>query len=186
MVSIYAGTFVRRTLIALIVMISSANLACAASVPIPQEVASYIEDMKQSCKDAGGTPMAPEKTFLLSGHLKDAAHLDWAIDEGGFNCKGVWGFFSGAGGAQVEVFVGLPGNRARHASEHGANGMRLEHQIGHDTLWLHVGGPLCGQSGSPSYADSVQCERPLAWNNATGEFDFAPLSTIKILSRPKP
>jgi len=175
----------QRTLIAVIaVSVATSSLAYAASDPIPQAVAAYIDDMKQTCEDSGGTPIAPAKTFLLSGHFRDAAHLDWAIDEGGFNCQGAQSIFSGSGGAQVTVFDSSPGEGASQAFQHGAYGMRVEHRSSGDVLWLNVGGPLCGQSGSPSHADSIECKRPLLWTKTGQEFEFAPLSIIKIISRP--
>lgn len=175
----------RLILFAVTALSLASGFAYAASNRLPPEVSAHIEDMSQSCREAGGTPMAPQKGFLISGNLIGEGSTDWAIDEGKFNCDGAQDLFSGSGGSQIFVFAGIPGNEARQPFETGAYGMRLERRTGRDTLWIKVGGELCGQSGESSNADAIACERPLVWNKTTQQFDFAPLSTIKILGRPK-
>lgn len=172
----------QRISTAVIAVFCALGPAYAASVPLPQEVAAHIEDMKHSCREEGGTPLPPEKTFLVSGDLTGKGTTDWAIDEAGFNCDGASSIFGGSGGSQVYVFIGITGNRARQAFQQGADGMRLTRRGKHDTLWLTVGGPLCGQSGELSHADSVACERPLVWNEAAQKFDFAPFSAVRRLN----
>ena len=169
--------------IAFIAMLLTSGLASAAAVP--QEVAGHIDHMKELCEESHGTPMPPAPLFLVSGHLTGGGQMDWAIDEAGFVCDGARGIFSGTGGAQIFIFAGIAGGKAHQVFEHGAYGMRIERRKGHDTLWLRVGGPLCGQPGNPSHGDSIGCERPLVWNKAKDSFEFGPLSRVKILSRPK-
>jgi len=96
----------RRILIAGMAISLASGLACAATGPIPQEVAAHIEDMNQICREAGGTPAAPKIGLLVSGDLDGGGAVDWAIDEGRFNCDGAVSIFSGSGGSQVYVFVG--------------------------------------------------------------------------------
>ncbi len=129
--------------------------------------------------------MAPKGTFLISGQLKGDGFTDWVIDEGAFNCDGAAGIFSGSGGAQVHVFAGTSETRARESFVHGAYGMHLQHSNGRDILWLTVGGQLCGQSGYPSHAQTVQCERPLIWDKAAQTFNFGPLSMVQGPRQPK-
>jgi hypothetical protein len=170
----------------ILIMATAISLACAEPVPIPREVAAHIEGMKQSCRQLGGTPIAPKDTFLISADLKGDGLTDWAIDEGSFNCDGAWSIFSGSGGAQVYVFAGISRNKARQSFMHGADGMRLERESmrGRQILWLTVGGKLCGRSDPPTSTEAIRCERSLVWNKTTKQFEFAPLSTIKIYSKP--
>jgi hypothetical protein len=180
------GRTVHRSLIVAAASLLPYLAASAATPPMPAEVTAHIEGMKDSCRQAGGEPIEPKASFLISADLNGDGQTDWAIDEAGFNCDGAWSTFSGSGGSQVYVFAGMPGNTAPQAFVHGAYGMRLERTGGHSRLWLSVGGKLCGQSGLPSHAEAIQCERPLAWNKATRTFKFGPLSTIKILDRGGP
>jgi hypothetical protein len=170
----------------ILIIATAISLACAEPVPIPREVAAHIEGMKQSCRQLGCTPIAPKDTFLIGADLKGDGLIDWVIDEGGFNCDGAWSIFSGSGGAQVYVFAGMSRNNARQSFVHGAYGMRLERESvrGRQILWLTVGGKLCGRSDPPSNAEAIHCERSLIWNKTTKRFEFAPLSTIKIHSKP--
>jgi hypothetical protein len=165
-------------------MLAVGHIAWAAA--IPHEVSAHIEDMKALCRQSGGMPAVPKKGFLISGHLTDSGFMDWAIDEDRFVCVGAWSIFGGSGGSQIYVFVGQPGNEAEKAFNHGAFGFRIRRGRGRDTLWVNVGGPLCGQAGNPSHAESALCERPIVWDPALKHFDFAPLSTIHMFSRPRP
>jgi hypothetical protein len=165
--------------VAILALAFSAGSAEASA--LPDEVQKHIDDMRKSCRELGATPIDPEKGFLVSADLNGDGISDWAIDEGKFQCDGAWSAFSGSGGAQVYVYTGLPGNKARQAFVHGANGMRLERNVGRARLWLGVGGPLCGQAHPISNADAIPCERPLVWNKVSNKFEFAPLSTIKLI-----
>jgi hypothetical protein len=178
-------SFTRYALTTAMAISLAGQCACAASGPVPQEVAVHIEAMDRSCRDDGGTPMAPKGMFPISGQLKGDGYTDWAIDEGACNCDGAWSIFSGWGGALVYVFAGTSSTSARESFVHGSYGMRLQHSNGRDILWLKVGGQLCGQSGHPSHSQAVPCERPLIWDNSAQAFNFGPLSMIRGLRQPK-
>jgi len=55
--------------------------------------------------------------------------------------------------------------------------MHLERAAGRSRLWIMLG---CEPADASSRADAIPCEYPLAWNKATKQFEFAPLSTIKL------
>jgi hypothetical protein len=173
---------VYRFLIALASCLLSYAAALAATA-IPPEVSAHIEDMKKECRQFGGSPTEPADSFLISADLNGDGQTDWAIDEAGFNCDGAASIFGGSGGSQIYVFAGIAGNRARQAFMNGAYGMRVEGTAGHARLWLTVGGELCGQTGSFSHAEAIACERPLAWNKLTKQFEFAPLAAIKSIGQ---
>jgi hypothetical protein len=44
-----------------------------------------------------------------------------------------------------------------------------------------VSGADCGKKQAQDFASESFCERPLAWNAKTQAFDFAPLSTVKMI-----
>ena len=161
----------------------SAIPATASAVNVPLAVAAYEKQLADACREAGGTPGKPTAAFIAHGDLNGDGIDDWAVDEGGLNCKGAASIFAGSGGSQVIVFVGLPNGDARKAFQHGAYGMKLEVVGSSQTLWLRVGGPLCGQAGSPTHAEAMDCDRPIAWGKEHQRFDFAPLTSIRIPGR---
>jgi hypothetical protein len=154
--------------------------AIAAHVPVP--VAAYERQLADECRMAGGTPAQPSPGFVARGDLNGDGIDDWAFDESKFNCTAAAGIYGGAGGSQIVVFVGLPGGGARQAFQHGAYGMKLQRIGTTDTLWLRVGGPLCGQTGNTSHAEAISCDRPLTWDQARQSFDFAPLTRARFPS----
>jgi hypothetical protein len=171
-------------IVALMALIAAGTFPAAAfGSPAPAPIAAYEKQLADACREVGGTPAQPSPGFLVRGDLNGDGIDDWAFDEGKLNCTGAASIYGGSGGSQIVVFVGLPGGGAKQAFQHGAYGMRLERVGATDTLWLLVGGPLCGQAHPPSLADAISCERPIAWDQARQHFDFAPLSRARFPSR---
>jgi hypothetical protein len=146
---------------------------------MPLTIATYEHQLADLCRQLHGMPGVPKDTFVAHGDLNGDGIEDWAFDEGGFNCEGAASIFTGSGGSQVVVFIGLTNGDARIAFQHGAYGMRLERIGSRSILWLGVGGALCGQAGEPSHAEAIYCDRLLVWNMETKRFDFAPLVSIR-------
>ena len=48
-------------------------------------------------------------------------------------------------------------------------------------LWLTVSGAGCGKEPAADFASESFCERPLAWNAKKQAFDYAPVSTVKMI-----
>lgn len=156
--------------------------APAAGADVPQPVSSYEKGLAAGCREVGGRPAEPSPGFLVRGDLNDDGIEDWAFDEGKFNCTGAASLYDGSGGSQVVVFIGLPGGGAQQAFQHDAFGMRVERVGTAESLWLGVGGPLCGQSAPSSAADAIFCYRALAWDQEHERFVFAPLSGARFLN----
>jgi hypothetical protein len=150
---------------------------------VPASVDAYEKHLTDECREVGGIPAQPDVGFVARGDLNGDGIEDWAFDEGKLNCTGAASIYGGSGGSQIVVFVGVPGDGAKQAFQHGAYGMKLERVGAADTLWLLVGGPLCGQAHPSSRADAISCDRPLLWDQARGRFDFAPLSRARFPSR---
>jgi hypothetical protein len=169
-------------------------LGGATSAPLPKDVAAHVGEMDKSCEEEGGTPQPSGTWEPFEGHFKfqprrlvehvvlagSSAEV-WAIDEGRYRCggDGPASLFSGSGGSQVYVFVRMKDGAVKQAFRHGAYGASLKRIGSSSQLSLVVGGVLCGQVGDPTHADSINCERPLIWDNAAQKMDFAPLSQAK-------
>lgn len=164
---------------AMIVLLALGSSVAAAGIRVPNLVSSYENGLAAQCREVGGTPAEPSPGFLIRGDLNRDGIGDWALDEGKFNCTGAASLYGGSGGSQVVVFLGLPGGGAKQAFQHGAFGMRLERVGTAETLWLEVGGSLCGQSAPASLADATFCYRPLVWDQEHERFAFAPLSRAR-------
>ncbi len=165
-----------RHMLALASLVTVFVLCAASPRGLPPEVAAHLDEMDNVCKVVG----KPLKSKLVEhGNLVAKGMEIWAIDEGKYECDGAASLFSGSGGAEVVVFMRMPDNSIKQVFEHGAYGMRMERSGASDTIWLTIGGPLCGQPGNPSHAASIHCERPLQWDAAKQRMDFAPLSQAR-------
>lgn len=153
-------------------------IALGAATPqnLPPTVAGHLEDMASTCEEMDGKPSPG--SALLHGRLTEDAEF-WAIDEGGFQCDGALSLFSGSGGSQVSVFVRQSDGEVKRVFNHGGYGVEAERVGNATTLWLLVGGSLCGQPEGTTHADSISCYRRLVWNGKAKEMHFAPLSDAR-------
>jgi hypothetical protein len=179
----------RRYLLALLTFIAVTSPAIAQEIThvshngLPQEVAAHIHNMADACEQVRGNPLADPR--VEHGNL-DAGTEFWAIDEGTFKCQGAESLFSGSHGSDAVVYVSAPHGRATEAFVNGAFGMTIEHTGHSSTLWIRVGGQLCGQKGNPTTAELISCERPLKWDANIQKLDFAPLSEARIAAPTAP
>jgi hypothetical protein len=155
-----------------------------AASELPNNVKDHLVKMDKDCSDNGGQPdpkssLHGGRGLVQHGLLARGATEVWVVDEGKYQCDGAASVFSGSGGAQVIVFARLNDGSVKHVFEHGAFGASLKRIGASPELLLRVGGRLCGQTGDPSHADAIVCDRPLIWSRATHKMDFAPLSQVR-------
>ena len=48
-------------------------------------------------------------------------------------------------------------------------------------LWLTVSGEQCGKKPAADFASENFCDRSIAWNAKTQKFDYAPVSTVRMI-----
>ncbi len=162
-----------------------ANHSAALAESLPPEVSAYIGGIKKTCEDAGGQ-------FDLSEALDHGAlgltHQEvWVVDIRKATCTSnrcLFGGCTGSGDMQVAVFLRLPDRRIKEVFDDYVLGVKLEHSGRSPKLSLKVLGQDCGQTGTPEPFDSIQCIRPMVWNEKTQELEFAPLSEAKITFAP--
>jgi len=167
-------------------------LGAATTDRFPPEVAADVKQMGDACRGNDGKP-GPSGTYeqfgdqfkfhprklVEHGILGGTGVEVWAIDSGRFRCDGAQSMFSGSGGAQVSVFARLSDGQVRQVLMHGAYGMNVTGSRSSLKLWLRVGGPLCGQAGQPSHAESILCDRPMVWDATAQKMDFAPIAEAR-------
>ena len=146
------------------------------AVPWPEAVATHARDMAADCTQVHGQFAAGPR--VEHGYL-DAGPEYWAVDEAGARCKGAETLFSGQGGSQVVVYLSRHGRAPEHAFESGSYGMTIEHTGDRSSIWITVGGKLCGQSGEPVFAELISCSRSLKWDAASETIKLAPLSEAR-------
>jgi hypothetical protein len=168
-------------------LLSVAEVSQAQSPRVPSEIAAYENTLADECRQLGGTPRGwTSAGFHQQADLTGDGIQDWIFDEGGYQCDGAASIYCGSGshGCQVKVFIGLPKGNARLAFENGAFGFSIERKGSAAVLYLGVAGPLCGQRDLRDFASAIHCDRPVLWNSATRQFEFAPLSSVRHVSGP--
>lgn len=163
-----------------------ASMAIAAHAraqeAMPSSVQSAVTEMTQMCQDAGGKPVSSPSLLQVADLTGDGV-LDYVLDQGSFNCDGAASLFSGSGGSQMFVYMGIPGGQAKQAFTSGTFGVKLEKGSRPAGLKVLVAGELCGQrlTDRMSRAEYKSCWRPVVWSARAKAFGFAPVSQITMV-----
>lgn len=147
---------------------------------VPHAVQSAMAELTQMCQDAGGKPISSPNLLRVADLTGDDVP-DYILDQGAFNCDGAASLFSGSGGSQMTIFVGMPGGKATQAFTSGTFGMKLDKDSTPARLTVIVGAELCGQriTASMARARYKSCWRPILWSASAKAFEFAPVGQIK-------
>jgi len=152
----------------------------AAPPKLPATVANDLKEIADECNSFGAKAMTDDAVRLadLNGDGRD----DYVLFVGWIGCQGAASIYGdrekevrvyasdGAGGAS-KAFAGI-----------GAFDARIEGSGTTAKLWLTVTATSCGKKQTASFAERSWCERPIAWNAKTGKFDFAPVSSVRMLT----
>jgi hypothetical protein len=146
----------------------------------PAPVQGVLAELKQMCEDAGGKPAASPGLLQVADLTGDGL-ADYVLDHGSFNCDGAASLFSGSGGSQMSVYVGMPGGQAKQAFTSGTFGVKLEKGSAPARLKILLSGELCGQKVTErmSRAEYKSCWRPVVWSPRSKAFALAPVSQIQ-------
>jgi hypothetical protein len=102
------------------------------------------------------------------------------LDVASIQCDGAASIY-GDRDKMVNVYVGDGANGAVKAFSDMSYGVRVENTGANTKLWLTLMGEQCGKKPARDFASEHFCDRALRWNPATKKFDFAPVSTVKML-----
>jgi hypothetical protein len=102
------------------------------------------------------------------------------LDVGAVNCDGAASIY-GDRKKGVIVYVGDGKGGATEAFNDMSYGMTIEGAGPAAKLWLTVSGQSCGKPPAKDFASENFRDRSLAWNAKTRKFDYAPVSTVKMV-----
>jgi len=147
----------------------SANPAAAAKAPAA---------VAAQCSEVGGTPRTADavKAVDLNGDGMD----DYVLDVGSVSCDGAASIY-GDREKGVTVYVGDAKGGVVAAFSDSVFGAKIEGSGAAAKLWLTVSGAQCGKQPAADFASEAFCDRSLAWNATTNKFDYAPVSTVRMV-----
>ena len=150
----------------------------AASPPLPAVVAKAVKDTAAICTEVGGKPNTSQA--VKRADLNGDGLEDYVLDVGAVNCDGAASVY-GDREKGVLVYVGDGKGGAAEAFNDIAYGMTLEGTGPAAKLWLTVSGQSCGKPPAKDFASEKFCDRAIVWNAKMRKFDYAPVSTVKMI-----
>jgi len=158
-------------------MLSSAEPATAQE-KLPASVAADVKSNADLCREMGSTPNTANA--VKSADLTGDGKPDYVFLNGWIHCPGSASLYGdrekvlvvyagdGAGGA-VSAFTGMVFDA------------KLEGSGAATKLWLTTSGAACGKGPAADFASESFCDRAIVWNAKTREFEYAPVSTVRMI-----
>jgi hypothetical protein len=150
----------------------------ARAAELPAAVAKDLSSVADLCREVGGKPLTAKavKTTDLNGDGKD----DFVLDIGAVGCEGAASIY-GDREKGVTVYAGDGKGGAVVAFRDAVYGVKVEGSGAAAKLWLTVAGAQCGKPPAPDFASESFCERALVWDAKARKFEYAPVSTVKMI-----
>ena len=157
-----------------------APLACSeAQAPaLPAIVAKDLNEAASQCSDVGGKPNTSKAVTRLD--LNADGKEDYLFQVGMIQCEDAWSVY-GDRAKGVSVYVGDGKGGAKPAYTAWVYGAEVKGTGPAAKLWVTVTAEMCGKPPAPDFASENFCDRALDWNPARQEFDYAPVSTVKMI-----
>ncbi len=130
------------------------------------------------CTEVGGK--ADTSQAVHRADLNGDGIEDYVFDVRGINCEGAASIY-GDREMAVTVFVADARGGAREAFTASVFGMSVQGTGAAAKLWLTVMGEACGKKPARDFASEQFCDRPVVWNAKTQKFDWAAVSTVKMI-----
>ena len=170
-----------RNRVPVLIGVSALSCSFAVAAPAPQPPAAVAKALKEwntMCTEAGGKARTDDavKRLDLNGDGKE----DYVLDVGSIHCEGAASIYGDREKA-VYVFAGDGKGGAKEPFSASVYGARLEGTGPGAKLWLTVTAEQCGKPPAKDFASENFCDRPVAWNSAKQAFEFAPVSTVKMI-----
>lgn len=170
-----------RTVSAIAATFGSAILcttALAAPPKLPATVAADLKEVAAECTGVGGRPVTDQA--VRQADLNGDGKGDFVLFFGWINCEGAASVY-GDRAKGVYVYAGDGSGGAQRAFQESAYDVQVEGTGPAAKVWLTVSGGLCGQKQAATFAEEKFCDRPLAWNGSARKFDFAPVSSARMI-----
>lgn len=155
-----------------------ASVVLAGTPKLPAVVAKDLADIAAQCSEVGGKPQTGDavKSVDLNGDGKE----DFVLDVGAISCDGAPSIY-GDREKLVTVFVGDGAGGASTAFSDLVFYSKIEGTGTAARLWLGVSGQQCGKPPAKDFANENFCDRAIVWNAGTKKFDYAPVSTVRMI-----
>ena len=150
----------------------------AAKPTLPAVVTADLKTVAAECVEVGGKALTDEA--IKCADLNGDGKQDYVLDVGSIQCDGAASIY-GDRDKVVNVYVGDGAGGAVMAFSDMSYGIRLEGSGATTKLWLTLMGEQCGKKPARDFASEHFCDRALAWNSIKKKFDFAPVSTVKMI-----
>ena len=148
------------------------------AAPLPTVVAADLESVAGLCREVGGTPLAKDAVTRVD--LNGDGNEDFVLYVGSVNCDGAASVY-GDREKGVTVYAGDGKGGAAAAFNEPVYGTKIEGSGASVKLWLTVSGAQCGRKPAKDFASEAFCDRPLVWNAKAKKFEYAPLSTVRMI-----
>lgn len=147
-------------------------------IELPTIVAASLKSLDDTCREVGGKPLTGDvvKRVDLNADGKE----DFVVDVGSANCDGAASVY-GDREKGVAVYVGDGMGNASEAFSDSVYGATIEGTGPAAKLWLTVTAQRCGKKPAVDFASENFCDRALVWNAQTRKFDYAPVSTVRMI-----
>jgi hypothetical protein len=152
--------------------------AQAAAPALPAPVAKALKENTDLCKEVGGKPDASKA--IQRADLNGDGIEDYIFSVRGITCEGAYSIY-GDREMLVAVYVADGKGGAKEAFSEATFGMELKGTGPSAKLWLTVMAEGCGKKPAKDFASENFCERSIVWNAKTQKFDWAPVSTVKMI-----
>lgn len=154
------------------------NAGDTAALVLPARVSSDLKAIAAECKDVGG--VAKVENAVRRADLNGDGKEDYILDVGSIQCEGAASIY-GDRDKSVAIYVGDGAGGARSAFNEWAYQVKLEGTGPATRLWLTVMGKNCGRKPAADFASETFCDRSVIWNAQSQNFEFAPVSTVRLI-----
>jgi hypothetical protein len=152
--------------------------SAAAEATLPAAVAAELQPNVDLCREVGGTPHTADA--VKSADLTGDGKPDHVLYLGWLRCDGAASLY-GDREKGLSVYAGDGAGGATAAFSAMAFDAKIEGAGAAAKLWLTVSGGQCGKPPAPDFARESFCDRAVVWNAKARKFDFAPVSTVRMI-----
>jgi hypothetical protein len=158
--------------------LTASSSPAVAEEKLPAAVAADVKSNADLCREAGGTPNT--KDAVKSADLNGDGKPDFVFLNGWIQCEGAASIY-GDREKPLTVYAGDGAGGAVAAFSGAVFDAKLEGTGAATKLWLGVSGAGCGKPPARDFASESFCDRALVWNAKTKKFEFAPVSTVRMI-----
>jgi hypothetical protein len=149
----------------------------AAQPALPAAVTAALKENADLCREAGGNPNT--SNAVKAADLNGDGKQDFVLFLGWIDCAGAASLYGDREKAVMLYDGGAPGRAPAFTGA--VFDAKLEGSGAATRLWLSVSGADCGKPPVPDFAHENFCDRALVWNAKTRKFEYAPVSTVRMI-----